>query len=89
MTLNEHFGKVSDDLCDEFGSLFLTRLMSEPAAIQSKITGVMMCKHMDDGVLDGPDEALDRNPDCHGQDSPVENWLSTAGVGDKNSSEDC
>ena len=34
--------------------------MSEPAAFQSKLTGVMMCKHMDDGVLVGPDEALDR-----------------------------
>ena len=57
---DEHFGKVSEDLCDEFGSLCLTRLMSEPAAFQSKLTGVMMCKHMDDGVLVGPDEALDR-----------------------------
>ena len=38
-------------------SLCLTRLMSEPAALQSKLTGVMMCKHMDDGVLVGPDEA--------------------------------
>ena len=34
--------------------------MSEPAAFHSKLTGIMMCKHMDDGVLVGPDEALDR-----------------------------
>ena len=36
---DEHFSKVSEDLCDEFGSLCLTRLMSEPAAFQSKLTG--------------------------------------------------
>ena len=42
------------------GSLCLTRLMSELVAFHSKLTGVMMCKHMDDGVLVGPDEALDR-----------------------------
>ena len=57
---DEHFGKVSEDLYDECGSLCLTRLMSEPATCQSKLTGVMMCKHMDDGVLLGPNEALDR-----------------------------
>ena len=56
----EHFGKVSEDLCDEFGSPCLTRLTSEPAALHSKLTSVMMCKHMDDGVLVGHDEALDR-----------------------------
>ena len=53
---DEHFGTVSEDLCNKFGSLCLTRLMSEPAAFQSKLTGVMM----DDGVLVGPDESLDR-----------------------------
>ena len=57
---DEHFGEESQDLCDEFGSLCLTRPVSEPAAFQSKLTGVMMCKHMDDGVLVGPDGALDR-----------------------------
>ena len=57
---DEHFGKVSEDLCNEFGSLCLTRLTSEPAAFHSKLTSVMMCKHMDDGVLVGPDEALDK-----------------------------
>ena len=56
---DEHFGKVSKDLCDERGSLCLTRLMSEPATLQSKLTGVMMCKHMDDGVLVCPNDALD------------------------------
>ena len=48
---DEHVGKVSEDLCDECGSLCLTRLMSKHATFQSKLTGVMMCKHMDDGVL--------------------------------------
>ena len=57
---DEHFGNVSEDLCDEFGSLCLTRLTSEPAAFHSKLTSVMMCKHTDDGVLVGPNEALDR-----------------------------
>ena len=57
---DEHFGKVAEDLCDESGFLGLVRLTSEPAAFHSKLTGVMMCKHMDDGVLAGPDEALDR-----------------------------
>ena len=46
---DEHCGKVSEDLCDEFGSLCVTRLMSGPAAFHSKLTGVMMCKHNDDG----------------------------------------
>ena len=36
------------------------RMMTEPAAFQSKLTGVMMCKLMDDGILFGPNEALDR-----------------------------
>ena len=58
---DEHVGKVSEDLRDEGGSLCLTRLMSEPVAFQSKLTGVMMCYHMDDGVLVGPNEALDRS----------------------------
>ena len=57
---DEHFGKVAEDLCDESGSLCLARLTAEPAAFHSKLTSVMMCKHMDDGVLVGPDEALDR-----------------------------
>ena len=52
--------KVSEDLCDQCGSLYLTRLMSQPATFQSKLTGVTMCKHMDDGVLVGSNEALDR-----------------------------
>ena len=38
----------------------LTRLTSEPAAFHSKLRSVMMCKHVDDGVLVGHDEALDR-----------------------------
>ena len=79
---DEHFCEVSEDLCDEFGSLCLTRLTFEPAAFHSKLTSVMMCKHMDDGLLVGPDEALDRTFDCHGQDPSVSNELSTAGVGD-------
>ena len=54
---DEHFGKVSEDLCDEFGSLCLRRLTSEPAAFHSKL---MMCKYMDDGLLVGHDEALVR-----------------------------
>ena len=54
------FGKASEDLCGEFGSLCLTRLISEPSAFQSKLAGVTMCKHMDDGVLVGPDDALDK-----------------------------
>ena len=29
---DEHFGKVSEDLCDESGSLRLVRLAAEPAA---------------------------------------------------------
>ena len=41
--------------------------MSEPATFQSKLTGVMMCKHMDDGVLVGPDEALDRTSAAMGK----------------------
>ena len=53
---DEHFGKVAEDLCDESGSLCLARLTLEPAAFDSKLTCVMM----DDGVLVGPDEALDR-----------------------------
>ena len=57
---DEHFGKVSEDLCDEFGSPCLTRLMSEPSAFQSKLAGVTMCMHTGDGVLVGPDEALDK-----------------------------
>ena len=57
---DEHFGNVSEDLCDEFGSLCLTRLTSEPAATHSKLTSVMMSKHMDDGVLVCHGEALDR-----------------------------
>ena len=57
--------------------------MSEPAAFQSKVTGVMMFQHMDDGVLIGPDEALDRTLTAMGKISLVENELSTTGVGDK------
>ena len=57
---DEHFGKVSEDLCGEFGSLCLTRLDVRACCISIKAHGVMMCKHMDDGVLVGPDEALDR-----------------------------
>ena len=36
---DEHVGKESEDLCDVFGSLCLTRLMSQPAAFQPKLTG--------------------------------------------------
>ena len=57
---DELFGKVCGDLCDECGSLCLMRLTSEPAAFHSKLTSAMMYKHMDDGVLVGPDEALDK-----------------------------
>ena len=56
----EHFGKVAEDTCDESESLCLARLTSEPAAFHSRLTSVVTCKHMDDGVLVGPDEALDR-----------------------------
>ena len=38
--------KVSMDLCDEVGSHCLTRLMSKPAAYHSKLTSVMMYKHL-------------------------------------------
>ena len=41
---DEHFGTVTESLCDDFGSLRLERLTTEPAAFQSKLTGVMMCK---------------------------------------------
>ena len=64
---DEHFGKVAEDLCDESGSLCLERLTSEPATCHSKLTSVMMCKHMDDGVLVGPDEALDRTSTAMGK----------------------
>ena len=47
-----------DDLCDESGSLCLAR--QSLLHFTQKLTIVMMCKHMDDGVLVGPDEALDR-----------------------------
>ena len=57
---DEHFGKVAEDLCDESGSVCLAKLTSEHAAFHSKLTSVMMCKHMDDGALVGPDEALER-----------------------------
>ena len=77
----EHFGKVAENLSDEFGSLGLVRLMTEPAAFQ--LTGVMMCKHMDDGILVGPSEALDRTSGCNGQTSPAEDQLSAVGVGDE------
>ena len=78
---------MAEDLCDESGSLSMVRLTTEPAAFHSKLTSVMMCKHMDDVVLVGPDEALDRTSDCNGHDRPFENELSTVGVGDKNSRE--
>ena len=57
---DEHFVKVAEKLMDECGSLGLVRLTTEPAAFQSKLTGVMMCKHMDDGISVGPNEAPDR-----------------------------
>ena len=43
--------------CDECGSFCLRKLMPELATFQSKLTGGMMCEHMDDGVLVGPNEA--------------------------------
>ena len=43
-----------------FWSLGLERLTTEPAAFRSKLTGVMMCKHMDDGVVVGESKTLDR-----------------------------
>ena len=57
---DEHFGHVAESLCDDSGSLGLERLTTEPAAFRSKITGVMMCKHMDDGVVVGESNTLDR-----------------------------
>ena len=56
----------------------MARLTSEPAAFLSRL----MYKHMDDGVLAGPNEALDRTGRysfCHES--------STVGVGDKISRE--
>ena len=44
---DEHFGKMAEALCDESGSLCLARLTSDPAAFHSRLTNVMMCKHMD------------------------------------------
>ena len=57
---DDHFGNVVESLSDDFGSLGLERLKTEPAAFRSKFTGVMMCKHMDDGVLVGESKTLDR-----------------------------
>ena len=57
---DEHFGTVTESLRDDFGSLCLERLTTEPAAFRSKLTGVMMCKHMDDGVVVGESKTLDR-----------------------------
>ena len=51
---------MAEKLIGESGSLGLERLTTEPAAFQSKLTIVMMCKHIDDGILVGPSEALDR-----------------------------
>ena len=51
---------VTASLCDDFGSLCLERLTTEPAAFRFKLTGVMMCKHMDDGVVVGESKTLDR-----------------------------
>ena len=36
--LDEHFGKVAEDLCEESGSFGLVRLTTEPAAFHSKLT---------------------------------------------------
>ena len=57
---DEHFGNVAESLCDDFGSLGLERPTTEPAAFRSKLTGVMMCKHMGDGVVVGKSKTLDR-----------------------------
>ena len=57
---DEHFGNVAESMCDDFGSLGLERLTTEPAAFRSKLTGVMMCKYMDDGVVVGESKTLDR-----------------------------
>ena len=57
---DEHFGTVAENLCDEAGPLNLERLTAETAAFWSKLFGERMCTYMDDGVLVGPDEALDR-----------------------------
>ena len=54
------FDKMAENLCDVSGSLGLMRLTTKPARFQSKLTGVMMCKHMDVGIFVGPSEALDR-----------------------------
>ena len=57
---DEHFGNVAESLRDDFGSLGLERLTTEPAAFRSKLTGVMMCKHIGDGVVVGESKTLDR-----------------------------
>ena len=50
---------MTESLCDDFGSLCLERLTTEPAAFRSKLSGVTMCKHMDDGVVVGDSKTLD------------------------------
>ena len=37
----------------------LVRSTTEPAACWSKLSGVLTCKHMDDGALVGPDDLTD------------------------------
>ena len=37
----------------------LVRSTTEPAAFWSKLSGVLTCKHMDDGALVGPDDLTD------------------------------
>ena len=56
---DDHCGKEAEKLTDESGSLGLVRLTTEHGRCQSKLTGVMMCRPMDDGIMVGPSEALD------------------------------
>lgn len=56
---DEHVGKVVENLSDESGSLLELVMLTEPAAFQSKLTGVTMCKHHD-GISVAPSEALSR-----------------------------
>ena len=77
---DEHFGHVAESLCDDSGSLGLERLTTETAAFRSKITGVMMCKHMDDGVVVGESNTLDRTLTAMRKTSPDENQQYAGGI---------
>ena len=84
---DEHLGKVAEDLCDESGFLGLVRLTTEPAAFHSKLTCVMMCKHLDDGMVQMKLwTGLWLQWAIY---TPFENELSIVGVGDKIFLGDC